>query len=321
MLKPLLDGAATLVPGVQRLLRKRTGGTDSARYCYGVWLRHLCLAARNGHGAVPACVAELGPGDSIGIGLAALLSGAERYVGLDVVMHVELERNLGILEELVELFARRAPIPDEGEFPEVRPRLERYDFPADLLPAGRLAEALRADRIESIRRAVRDPGRAGAMVDYRAPWADASVIQPASVDMILSQAVLEHIDDLDGAYRAMRAWLKPGGLLSHQIDFRSHGLADEWNGHWAYSDLAWRLVRGGRPYLLNREPRSTHERLLEAHGFRILYQQPASTRQRAIERRQLARRFQGMSEEDFATSGWFVQAAAAPRAGGDAVRP
>src|SRR5689334_3926898 len=74
-----------LVPGMQRLqeirspLRKRhlgTGGSSSARYCYSVWLRHLSMAARLGLNTDPKDVAELGPGHSIGVGLAALLSGA-----------------------------------------------------------------------------------------------------------------------------------------------------------------------------------------------------------------------------------------------------
>lgn len=316
-LKPLLEGAATLLPGVQRLARRRTGGTDSARYCYSVWLRHLVLAERHGLSAFPACVAELGPGDSLGIGLAALLSGAERYLGLDLVAHAGLERNVAVLEELIELFARRTSIPGEEEFPEVKPRLARYEFPAGILTAGRLAGSLGAARLERIRRAVRAPG-AGAMIEYCAPWFDAARIKPASVDMIFSQAVLEHVDDLEAAYGAMRRWLKPGGLMSHQIDFRSHGFAAQWNGHWAYSELAWRIVRGGRPYLLNREPRSTHRRLLAAHGFRIAFEQSV-TRPSGIGRQRLARRFRAMSEEDLTTAGWFVQALA-PQEAGDGAR-
>jgi hypothetical protein len=45
---------------------------------------------------------ELGPGDSIGAGLAALLSGADRYVGLDVMpflARADLEK---IFDELVQ---------------------------------------------------------------------------------------------------------------------------------------------------------------------------------------------------------------------------
>lgn len=316
-LRPLLEGAATFVPGMMRLARRRTGGTDSARYCYSVWLRHLALAARGGLGEFPRCVAELGPGDSIGIGLAALVSGVERYLGLDLVKFANLERNLSVLDELVELFARRSPIPDQEEFPEIRPRLDRYGFPADVLPEGRLAQALRSDRLDAIRRSLREPGAPGSLIEYHAPWTDPDVATEASVDMILSQAVLEHVDGLDAAYGAMRRWLRPGGLVSHQIDFRSHGMATEWNGHWAYSDLAWRIVRGARPYLLNRQPRSTHVRLLEAHGFRIVYQQKA-TRDSGIARRRLARRFRDMSEEDLTTSGWFVQAVTRPADGSGA---
>ena len=312
-LKSVLEGAATLLPGALLLYRTRTGGTDSARYCYAVWLRHLVLAQRSGLRGFPLAVAELGPGDSIGIGLAALLSGAERYLGLDLVAHTSLERNLSVLDELIELFSRRSPIPDDQEFPELKPRLPRYAFPADILSDGRHADALAPGRRERIRRAVRAPLAPDSMIRYCAPWFDSAVIEPGSVDVIFSQAVLEHVDDLEGAYAAMRRWLRPGGLVSHQIDFRSHGTAHEWNGHWAYSDLAWKLVRGRRPYLLNRQPRSTHARLLAAHGFRVVFEQ-AATLASGIPRPRLAQRFRDMPEEDLTTAGWFVQAVAPAQA-------
>ena len=76
---------------------------------------------------------ELGPGDSLGIGLAALLSGVERYIALDVIQYASDAQNLRIFEELIALFKDRAPIPDEAEFPLVRPLLPSYAFPADLV--------------------------------------------------------------------------------------------------------------------------------------------------------------------------------------------
>ena len=44
------------------------------------------------------------------------------------------------------------------------------------------------------------------------------MIQKESVDMIYSQAVLEHVDELPGVYGAMRRWLQANGVMSHQID-------------------------------------------------------------------------------------------------------
>ena len=46
----LARGLATYVPGMPILHRHvtRTGGTDSARYCYSVWLRHLIKSYENG---------------------------------------------------------------------------------------------------------------------------------------------------------------------------------------------------------------------------------------------------------------------------------
>src|SRR5439155_21249956 len=135
---------------------------------------------------------ELGPGDSMGIGLAALLSGAQHYYGFDALKHASVRRNLTVLEQLLPLFRNREPIPDNAEFPEVKPYLDSYDFPADVLTDSVLAAALAGDRIERIRRSVADTEGPDSVIRYKAPWFDAKVVQPASVDMICSQAVLEH---------------------------------------------------------------------------------------------------------------------------------
>ena len=95
---------------------------------------------------------------------------------------------------------------------------------------------------------------------------DPAVIRPGSVDLLLSQAVMEHVDDLPGTHRAVHDWLKLGGYMSHTIDYRPHGTASGWNGHWAHSDFSWKLVRGRLPYLLNR---STGSRTRPACGCRL----------------------------------------------------
>jgi SAM-dependent methyltransferase len=272
-----------------------------------VWLRHLVMAHQNGLDAHPRVVAELGPGDSLGIGLAALISGCERYFGLDLVEFANNKRNLQVFEELLALFKARAPIPNEAELPNVKPTLPGYAFPSDILDDERLTHALARERLDRIRGSLARVNQVDSLVQYRAPWRQANLLENHSIDMIFSQAVLEHIDDLWGTYQAMGLWLKPSGFLSHQIDFKCHGTAVEWNGHFAYGDLTWRLIRGRRPYLLNREPHSAHLEALTKLGYRIVCDQKVRSPSR-LQASDLAPRFRGLSEEDLTTSGAFIQA-------------
>jgi SAM-dependent methyltransferase len=313
----LVVNAITFVPGVAKLpLVKRfmerrvlgTGGSDSARYCYSVWLRHLVSAAASGLNTYPGTVAELGPGDSLGMGLAALLSGAGRYYAFDVVPHANALRNQAVFEELIELFRSRAPIPDEAEFPQASPKLRDYAFPAAILTPERMQRSLASARLDEIRASMRNCTAGDSLIQYRAPWYSDQVLEPGSVDMIFSQAVLEHVDLLFEVYRCMCQWLAPGGFISHQIDLQCHGWAEEWNGHWTYSDLMWKLIRGKDSWLINREPASVHLAQMQNAGFRIL-RVGRDHRDSRITRTDLARRFRDMTDEDLRTSGVFVQAA------------
>jgi len=307
----LLYGIATFIPGVNAVFGRGAGATSSARYCYSVWLRHLVTAAANGLKVPPRVVAELGPGNSLGIGLAALLSGAERYHAFDVVPHAQVKRSLAVLDELIALFQARADIPGPDEFPQVHPLLPSYAFPRHLLDDGALTAALAPDRLARIRYSVLHQNAADSMIDYRTRWFDDRAIERESVDLLVSQAVLEHIDDLPGTYRAMRLWLKPDGLTSHDVDFRAHSTARFWNGHWKYSDRVWKLIRGRRSYLLNREPYSTHLRLLRENGFLAVGGQTTKA-DPIIERQRLAPRFQGLTDQDLTTPTALIQAIRAP---------
>ncbi|MFH1845846.1 MAG: methyltransferase domain-containing protein [bacterium] len=324
MLKQMIKGIITCVPGAYRtLFRNYTGGTESARYCYSVWLRHLVLARDNGFMVDPKVVAEIGPGDSLGIGLAALISGVEKYFAFDIVDYTSAERNLTIFDELVALFEQRADIPDDQEFPEVEPRLSTYRFPADILTEARLDTALASQRLERLRRSIRELGVGDDTIQYKVPWYDVQVVKANSVDMILSQAALEHVDELQLAYENMYSWLRPGGFVSHAIDFRSHGSANDWNGHWTYSDLVWKLITGRRPYLINRQPHSRHLALLAQAGFEVTTDAVQHSPSR-FTLPDLAPRFRRLQPEDLVTSTAFIQArkqlANAAQAGGKSVR-
>jgi hypothetical protein len=301
-------GLASFVPGVRRFMGRGTGGSCSARYCYAVWLRHLVKAESAGIATLHSYVAELGPGDSLGVGLAALLSGADRYVALDAKPHANPGQNLAIFEQLVELFRRRSPIPGDTEFPLVRPKLQDYRFPSAFLSEDRLASALSESRINDIRAAILGRSTSAVSMDYRAPWTDPAVVMSGSVDFLFSQAVLEHVDDLELTYQAMRSWVKPNGFLSHSIDFTSHDITRSWNGHWTLNDLAWTIVRGTRSYFINREPLSRHLTLLSKNGFALV--QVDKQHADVDPAFRLAKRFRNMDPIDVSTRGAFVQAKA-----------
>jgi hypothetical protein len=311
----ILLNTVTLLPGASRVplissrLKKRqasTQGSSSPLYCYAVWLRHLAMAAKHGLNANPADVTELGPGDSIGAGLAALLCGAQRYTAMDAVSYANPASNAAVLEELVKLFRLRHAIPTAGQCGEIKPNLDDYAFPRHILTEERMERALAPERVARIRRALLGHDEAG-MIRYLAPWQNVAALAPASQDMVFSQAVLEHIDALPEAYAAMRIWLKPGGFVSHQIDFKSHGYADTWDGHWRYGDLHWTLLRGGAAWFINRQPYTRHLQLLGQAGFRVVHEQKVRSSP-SYGRRALARRFSAMPQDDREISGAYVLA-------------
>lgn len=308
--KRVLFNAATFIPGISKLPQVKraqerrsigTHGTGEARYCYSVWLRHLSLAAAAGLDTDPKSVAEIGPGDSIGIGIAAVLTGVERYQAFNVTSHANTPRNLEIFDGLVDLLKSRVQIPGADEYPRMRPTLPDCQFPDKLLSRERMAAALDARRLAIIRESILHTNSADSMIQFRAPWRTQGAMQRNALDMIFSHSVLEHLDSLPESYRAMYAWLKPGGYMSHQIDFKCHGSAREWNGHWTYSDFMWNLVRGKDVWLINRQPCSAHFRLMKSSGFRIVSEQ-RSVGESRISRSQLAPKFRLIPDSDLSTT-------------------
>lgn len=291
------------------LFRRGTRGSESARYCYSVWLRHLVRTQNHRKWSIDGIIIELGPGDSLGIGFAALLSGARQYIAIDIVQHSNMARNIAIFDELVHLFKKMEPIPSYKEFPLIKPELESYDFPSTILTEKNMSKNLAPERITAIRNSLEgnDLTSDEFFVRYINPKAAQAMIKPNSAEWIFSQAVLEHVDDLTEVYQSCWNWLKPNGIMSHDIDFKCHGTSLEWNGHWAYPDLVWWLIRGNRPYLLNREPCSTHLKLMNDAGFDILEELRVNNLSQ-IQSKQLARRFSRITNDDLITSSAFLVA-------------
>jgi SAM-dependent methyltransferase len=237
--RPLAAGLLSCLPRLYEWWdnRRPTGNTASSTYSRGIWTFHRDNYHRHSAAATLGTVAELGPGATLATCIAALCDGVGQAVGLDVCPYAGgSTRNLKMLDEL---------------------------WPAPALPDPRRQQLVAAishlGTLQSL-----------PTLQYVAPWTSAAAVAQGSVDLIFSHSVLEHVDDPETAYNACFRWLRPGGLMSHKIDHSAHGITRSWNGHYALPDWLWTVIRGGRPYLLNRMPSSEHRRLIEAAGFEIL---------------------------------------------------
>jgi hypothetical protein len=303
---PVAKGIASYVPGVYAMRdRRRKFRTANATYCYEVWIKHLVTLNENARVPIPTTFAEVGPGGSLGVGLAAILSGADTYYALDVVEYSEIDRNLALLSDLVDLFRNRTPV-------YVGWPMNKDVFPRHLLSDDILSETLAEPRVEEIRRALTAPdGRAGSItIEYIVPW-QGSAIRKGEVDLIVSQVAMQAVDGLDDAYDAFAEWLRPGGHMSHLIDFSSQRFTKRWNGHWEYPDPVWQVIVGKRRHVINREPCSTHLALMTDRGFEITCE--LRERAQGIPRKRLAPRWQGNSDDDLVTRTALLQARLAER--------
>src|ERR1019366_1435987 len=266
---PIAKGIIKHVPGVKKILSKRTGGTSESRYCYSVWMRHL-IHWNIFYDRIPENVVELGPGDSLGIGLASLLSGSKHLYSLDVIKYWDNKRNLKVFEELIVLFRSKANIPDNIEYPTINPKLDNCGFPSSILSDNLLNETLAENRLNAIRKEILDiDNPANLFIKYYIPWNSSDIIKPKS------------------------------------IDFNLMGVTQNWNGHWTFSDFEWKIVKGGKIFLINREPISKHIELLSKYGFNILINAPIKMENK-LNRNQLSTKFKNLSEEDITTSGTYI---------------
>src|SRR3989338_5944888 len=295
-------------------IRKDENVREAAAGLYTSWMRTMIVLHQQG-GVTYKNVAEIGPGDSLGVGLAALLSGANSFLALDAVPTAYNLNNEEIFEELVSLFKKRAPLLSQEQCPKQRPHLKSYNFPTDILTDEKLKVFLADDRLEKIRIAIRAKGgreknNSGQIsIDYSVPWDKAASLfeYRNSVDLIISSAALEHVDDVVRTYYAANELLRDGGVIASSIDFKCHDTAGLRNGHFAYSDLEWKVVRGRSVFFINRWPHEWHIKEMKKY-FTILhddvYHHPRQNLQ--LERKDLAPRFSGISDEELAIAEAFI---------------
>lgn len=164
-----------------------------------------------------------------------------------------------------------------------------------------LEQRLRDEYVCRLRAVLKDHGSADELLQYESPW-QASSVTAGSVDLVITQVALQDMDHgeadsvLRDNLRIMAGWLKPGGVMSHQVDFSCPG-GDIWNHHWAFGDITWKIVRGKRPYYVNRVSLSQYQALLEQVGMSLVAVEPVTAA--GLVRSECVDRFRSLPDADF----------------------
>lgn len=96
-------------------------------------------------------------------------------------------------------------------------------------------------------------------------------IDDGSIDILLSNSVLEHVKNIDSAIDEMKRVIRPGGVMVHFVDLRDHYNFNNPLLFLKYSDRAWNtlLTKEGYSYT-NRWRADEYLVAFESRGFEIV---------------------------------------------------
>ena len=213
---------------------------EAAEYVKTIAKRYRDAARVAGKTLLGARILEIGPGETLGAAVCLVAWGAAEVVCVD---------RFDCLGELH----------------------ERGTFYRTLLNSFTVAEAERVERLCPWVRASPVSHQISGTITLLSGYSLEncnSGIGERRFDAIVSNAVLEHLRDVDGGIAAVVPLLTPTGWMFHEIDFRSHGRFDARSPLWFLTvpDLLWRLMtsRVGAP---NRVRPTHFRRLFRRHGF------------------------------------------------------
>jgi hypothetical protein len=283
----LTNQIARFAPGLYICLTHETGrggGEESVEdivsyfeTCFTDYFKVLeVAAARVAVWLEGKTVLEYGPGDVPAVALLMLANGAQEIICADRFALVSLsEKNVAVLRRLVE----RLPASARG-------RAE-----ACFTKAGDPASGFRAERL----RYVVQPNGLSGLRDR--------------ADLVISRAVLEHVNDLSATFADVRAALSADGIAVHQVDLRSHGLhRSNPLDFLTWPDWLWSMMYSGKG-VPNRWRVDRYRRHLQEHGLQVVRLTPTALADRddvAAVRQHLAERFRGLSDEDLSWLGFWL---------------
>lgn len=223
-------------------------------------------------------VLEYGPGDFPGTALMMLASGAASVTCVDRFPLLAWSVfNLEMLEKLVQ------GLPEQGKDAALRAFVDPSRPEKGFNPA-RLRYQVSASGLSGLR---------------------------GAVDLVVSRAVLEHVNDLAATFLDIEAALVPGGVAVHQVDLKSHRLHQRNELDFlTWPDWMWKAMFSGKG-APNRLRVDSYRRAIAGTSLDTLLMDPIDLYPAEIiqqVRPQLPTAFAGLSNEELSWKAfWLVQ--------------
>jgi len=222
-------------------------------------------------------VLEIGPGNSLAIGLLFLACGAKKVFLVDRFKHLFWDEH------------------DIAFHKKVLKRIEEKGVPFKSLAS----EAISFTRNGSI-------DFDNCKLEYRFTDAAKLPLDNCSIDIVFSNAVLEHVHNVKDTIGEISRVTKFNGISIHEIDLRDHFFQATPLRLVCYPDILWNLMTWYRPGYTNRLRLSDYLRLFKASGF--LVKELKTTREYLgdLSNLKIAKKFKGYSYEEMKILAFWV---------------
>jgi SAM-dependent methyltransferase len=246
----------------------RHGSMDQIEYAYNVFLKHL----NNSKGNDSLVVLELGPGDSLLTALFSFAHGARASYMVDVSDFTN--KDLEVYYEAMDFLGKKG----------IHLEFAKNDINSIDEMLDRCCSHYLTDGIESLKK-----------------------IPNNSIDLVFSQAVLEHIpkSEFHETLIEINRILKREGICTHVIDLKDH--LDSGLNNLRFSERLWESkFMSTSGFYTNRLRKSEMIKLFEISGFKVSVLNDTKWKEIPIKRSQLSTMFKKFSNEELSVSDFSV---------------
>jgi len=251
--------------------KNRTLGTSDGFYCFSLFVKLFYYSDKHLDPNRQNSILEVGCGDTFVTSCLFYFCGYKSIYAVDGFKYLNKQKTISALDQAIKLLREQSKI-----VLNFNPKVNEQVFERlyNVIPSGNDFEIMAKD----LKNAVEDyfDGRV-SFINYMAPY-ELNYKFNVKFDFIFSQAVLEHVFPLESTLSFFKKNLSEGGIMYHNIDFKSHGFSTLFNGHYLMNDKEFKRLSSPFVFrMINRFPPSYFDEYF-CDNFELLYEQAVEFR-------------------------------------------